>query len=60
MHGVAGKFISENQLDDTFFIIDLGNVMRMLQVRYLTRNLPHFAQVFQSTGCFAYDQLGLG
>ncbi|MEW5298294.1 MAG: hypothetical protein WDW36_001434 [Sanguina aurantia] len=31
MHGVAGKFISQNQLDDTFFIIDLGNVMRMLQ-----------------------------
>lgn len=38
MHGVAGKFISQNQLDDTFFIIDLGNVMRMLQVRYLSES----------------------
>lgn len=32
MHSEAAKLIAQNQLDDTFFIIDLGNVMRMLQV----------------------------
>jgi len=33
IHALASKYISEHKLDDTFYIVDLGNVLRMFKAR---------------------------
>lgn len=57
IHAEACKHIEQLRLDDTFYIVDLGNVLRMYKVKMLSlRGLPDTLQHICLNTAVAYTK----